>query len=709
MKRILLILPITLILFSKLTVAQTSLEDYFDRITLAVDTNLFTYGEDTFQNEKRLFFRFDNHEEVAEIRLYPNSKEEFFHFELIESGDFSIMDKPLWVNEDHYRLKVKFSDLYQSSQLSLIFDIQKDEEQKGQNLELRLYPYSPPLVIDYNESIELFRGEERTVDIELNNNRNYEVDSEWKQTDLFEYKLIRNGDDLKLVFKALKQGAQTFLLPLKTIRPYLDDNGKLSHEGPVLEIDVIVKPGRIVFLNPDREVIFMDESGKGREQIQLDHHRNFQLDKTYRIEDRSENNGRLIAEITPKSNLGNNKVLCDIVTYTFHQTNEGYLYIKDGSKTLFLTNFNIISRPKVKAVEILREGGDWTSTLAVYPGEEFEMRIQGSGLSMTEFDFHPLEYERDSVRVGNQVVFYHLRVPNDIDRKKISVFMNENITQFELRIREYKRPADLDFVMVNYGKNDIPITHKTFNEPVFTSNTMKDINILFDPSKIDKYGEFYGKQYLDIEVRVISKNHELLDIQNINNIVVCPGERSKRHAFYDLGDCNYSMISLNNYLLRKTYDMDAYSHIELLVKHKESAYSEPIKSRKIKIFAERKTDFDLQVSFPAGLLVKDFDESGIGNLTGISISILAQLSFYNPNRIGRMRPYKISAGFIAFNAFNFNESPDIDRDIGVVVLGSIEPIRTNRKFSVPIYAGIGYKLKNENWFFIFGPGIQFQF
>ncbi|MFO8067999.1 MAG: hypothetical protein R6U11_10500 [Bacteroidales bacterium] len=88
---------------------------------------------------------------------------------------------------------------------------------------------------------------------------------------------------------------------------------------------------------------------------------------------------------------------------------------------------------------------------------------------------------------------------------------------------------------------------------------------------------------------------------------------------------------------------------------------------------------------------------------------MAEISFYDPNRIGSKRPYKIGAGFIALNAFNFADSENIKRDIGLVTIGVIEPIRSTSKFSVPIYFGLGYLLIENDFFAIFGPGIRLNF
>jgi hypothetical protein len=112
------------------------------------------------------------------------------------------------------------------------------------------------------------------------------------------------------------------------------------------------------------------------------------------------------------------------------------------------------------------------------------------------------------------------------------------------------------------------------------------------------------------------------------------------------------------------------------------------------------------VSFPAGLLTKRVGESGYGSFSGISLATLAQFSFYNPEKINRLRPYKIGAGFVAINAFNLSSDTNVNRDLGLVVIGSVYPTRRDAKLTFPLYLGGGYLLNNKNhWFFLLGPGI----
>ena len=114
------------------------------------------------------------------------------------------------------------------------------------------------------------------------------------------------------------------------------------------------------------------------------------------------------------------------------------------------------------------------------------------------------------------------------------------------------------------------------------------------------------------------------------------------------------------------------------------------------------------MSFPAGLLIKKMNQSGLGNFGGISMAVVAQCSFYDKNKINHIRPYKFGAGFLAINAFNYSKDAT-NRDMGVVFMGTLNPMNPDRKLSFPIYLGGGYLLSGKTWFWLIGPGISIQF
>ena len=107
-------------------------------------------------------------------------------------------------------------------------------------------------------------------------------------------------------------------------------------------------------------------------------------------------------------------------------------------------------------------------------------------------------------------------------------------------------------------------------------------------------------------------------------------------------------------------------------------------------------------------IIKKIGEDGFPNLGGISLAMIAQFSFYEPQKIRVEKPYKIGAGFIALNALNFSQNSQ-DRDLGVLVLGSVYPLKSTRKLSFPLYMGFGYFLNQSKLFYLIGPGIRINF
>ncbi len=683
----------------------------FDDIAFRINNVDYYYLRDglQYEGENFLFFRITHDQPIAEVRIYPEKEGlPIEDLRILPSADFEIIDTLVFLNNEYHRTRIRFRDLRQVEYPTLILSF-RNIAGGVENREIKLYPYFISSVIYDREPIELFQGEEKTIDLPAQNVFNIKATGEWKTVDDFEYRITRSGANLRLIVKANSTGDQVMPLSLETLSPWVNEEGEVTNELETISLHFNVKPSRLPFVNVDKEFIFYDDDRRRGEDVRMDYLGSLRLRQTYRIENQQEPGGTLVAELHVKSYTTDNKILAEIRPYDYHRTGDGYLYIKDGQRTLAMTNFNIISRPEISNIEIMREGQDWTTSLNVYPGEKIEVKVEGRGLQDVDIKFDGCRQEKDSERISDRVTFYEIEVPVDITRRQIMIFLNNEITQHELRVREYQRPAGLDFVMLNYGEDYIPITDDHFNRPVFYSETIKDVNISFDADKIDNDRRLHGKQYLNIEVRILDDNNNLIDIQTISNVVICPGESSPRHAFYSQDDCNQRVIRLNDHILRNTYLLDAFSQIQITVKHNDNRYSTPVQERKANIFVERKRSFDIMVSFPTGLLVKEFKQEGIGNLSGISTSVLAEISFYDPQRIGQKRPYRIGAGFIALNAFNFRDSPDIRRDIGIVVIASIEPVRTGAKFSFPIYLGMGYLLEQGDFFAIFGPGIRLQF
>ena len=307
-----------------------------------------------------------------------------------------------------------------------------------------------------------------------------------------------------------------------------------------------------------------------------------------------------------------------------------------------------------------------------------------------------------SVRTDARLV-YRVEVPVNFSKRKITIYNAGQATGYTLSVKEFQRPHPLDFVSVAYGESARSITR--LDGPVLHDGTIRDVVFQFNPNGIDKGEQLYGKQFLSFEVRTLNSKGELMEMRTVDNVVVCPGDKSARAAFYADKQCRTDPLSLNSLLSRKTYDFDDWSRIVVTVKHQASQYAEPGYTQTVELVLKRRYKFDIDVSFPAGLLTRRQGETGYGNFGGISLATLAQLSFYSPDKINRLRPYKIGAGFVALNAFNLSQNSTSERDLGIVILGSVYPTRRDAKFTFPLYLGGGRLLGAGKWFYLLGPGI----
>lgn len=688
----------------------------FKDIILQTDTVKYSFNKSNIQflGEKYFYFKVYNNTEIAEITLIPEKAEEIEYINLLPSLDFSIIDSISYINDKYFRGKIQFSSLYNSKFPRFVFEV-KTKGEKAFKEEIKLYPYFETSIESPSEEVfELYVGEDKTIELGAKNGYNIRSEEGWITTKNLEYKIIPTSNAVKFLVRPTETGYEEITFKPRTSKPFLNEFNQLAYELKPIILKFQVKPSRINYINFEKTEFFFDPQFNSNIEVQLDLNKNLALRRTYRIENQQEPGGRLVAELYTVSYVGNNnKILAWLRPYSLHRMSEGYLYLKEGDVTKFITNFDIIEKPQIDKLSLLRDGEDWTNNLSVYPGEKIEVRVEGTGLLKAEVQFDAVKnFTLDTTRRSDNVLYYFLKVPVDFSKRKVSVFMNKNITRYEFLVREHQVPKELDFVSLNYDNYFLPITSDKFNKPILYRETIEDVIISFDPKKIDQANKIYGKQFLNIEVKIFNSSKDLIEVQRLENLVICPGDNSHRYAFYDLKDCRKSNVNLNDYLLHKTYDLDGWSTLEIVIKHNDAKYGLPGYSRKIIIIKERLVLLDLQVSFPTGLLVKRFSSDslsrGIGRFTGISTAFLTQLSFYDRHSIGKLKPYKVGVGLIALDIFNLNVKNN-QRDLGIVVIGSLLPLRKNSRFTFPLYAGFGYLIQNRIWFMVFGPGIQFNF
>lgn len=682
--------------------AQEHFDDsYFLDARMFVDTMEYSWSRNTMvrNEQKSLAFAYDQENEVAEIYLMFDEESPVTGISLVPSGDFNQVDS-LIMFRDYARLKVQFNNLTTSDFLRFTFRVKLDTLEEL--VELPLLPYTNTYVELYPNTDELYIGEEKVFELTSNNVDNIIPNNRWSEGLPINYRITRDGGRLLLHLLPNKLGNQYVDVPFKVRKPNLK-RGKLIYEISPLYQSFNIKSGRLVFLKFDQQEVTPKDDKTEPIEVQIDNNRFLRLDKTYRIENQEESGGALVAELYTKARLNNDKVLCLLRPYAFHRKSEGYLYIKDGDNAQFVSNVDITPKTNIQSIYIQREGKDWQKSNVVHPGETVNIKLEGEGLHKASFSFpgaNNLDY--DSLIKNENISLFRIKVPLTINTNTIEIFNHNESTGSSLRVQEYSRPRDLDFINLDFGNRQVTVSN--VDKPIYYEETLTDLVFDFQRSKIDD-GDLYGKQYLQIKVKISNKKGNLIELYQFDEVVVCPNEASPRFVNYESKDCRGDDINLNNFISKKTSELEEWSRIELEISHLKSKYGGAGKSKKILIHLKRDYNFDIDVSFPAGLLILKSGSENFANFGGPSFAMIAQMSFYQPGRIAKYRPYKIGAGFIAIDAFNF--TPDNDsRDVGLVVIGSLYPTSSDNKLTFPLYAGFGYLMVEQKMFFLIGPGIR---
>jgi len=676
--------------------------------TLRTDTAAYLLSRNAVlvQGVPTLYFWFRRDDETVELRLYPANAASPKPLRLRRTPDYQQLDSLTKESDGGFRTRLKFQNLTTGRFLRLVVEQAADSAGRPPRQQVvPLLPLARTSVALRVADNEVFVGEEKVFELTSSNARNVRATGEWVRGTDFDYRVVAEASGmLRLHVLPNLLGARTLLVKLQTERPTLLAGGRLSYQLPVLRQDFNVKGSRLRFLSPDQRSVTMDDASRRRGvELILDNGRSFELHRTYRVEDQEEPGGALIAEIFTRQYLSNDRVLCYLRPCNTHRQTAGYLYIKENDAARYITNLDITPETVVRSVQVLHRGSDWTSSLTVSPGETVDVRLEGEGLQKARMFFEdlPVIPSDSSVRTDARLV-YRVQVPVSFAKRKSTIYNGAQATGYALIIKEFQRPHPLDFVLVTYGDGTRPITR--LDGPVLYDGTIRDVVFQFNPNGIDKNEQLFGKQLLSFEVRTLNSKGELMELRTVDNVIICPGDKSPRAAFYADKQCRTDPLSLNSLLARKTYDLDDWSRVVVTVKHQAAPYAEPGYTQTVELVLKRRYKFDIDVSFPAGLLTRREGEAGYGSFGGISLATLAQLSFYSPDKINRLRPYKIGAGFVALNAFNLANTSN-DRDLGIVLLGSVYPTRRDAKFTFPLYLGGGRLLAAGKWFYLLGPGI----
>jgi hypothetical protein len=676
-------------------------------MVLQIDTLQYSLSANSinYKGNNYLAFEYGKENEVCNVKIFKNPSSQIKDVVLLESGDYDIIDSMTNINNKFYEFKVQFKHLTTAGFLKFRLQIFSDSTHMVQ--EVNLFPYTKTFAkLDVKDN-ELSAGEEKVFELITNHPDNIIINPDWINMPDFSYRLILSNGQIFLHLFASTTGKRTFTLPLQVNKPFMFKNNFVYELSPQ-NFTFNINASGLIFINADKtEITLSDQLKNNGIEIQIENNRFLQLNKTYIIENQKNPGGKLIGTLFTRDRISGNKMICILRAYAFHRQSEGFLYLKDNDDAKFITNLNIIPQTSIEKIKIMRNGADWIEDATIYPGETFNIRMEGQSLGKAKFNFDALiELVADSVIKHETSVEFKLKVPLNIPKKNIIIYINNQNSGKSLIVKEFQNARPFDYINISYGNglkkvNDI-------KGPELYDKTIRDVVISFLPDKIDADNKLFGKQYLTIDIKIMGKKGEVIDLATIEDFAVCPGENSPRFPYYGKSDCKNSDISINSKISNTTYELKDWSRIRLTFKNSKDKYTTDPQNKTVEIILQKRYQFDIDVSFPAGLLIKKMDKPGLGNFGGISMAVIAQYSFYDKDKINHVKPYKFGVGFLAINAFNYSKDVT-DRDMGAVVVCTLNPLNPDRKLSFPIYLGGGYLLSEKTWFWLIGPGISIQF
>ncbi len=704
-------------IFLALVVAATSFpasaQEFIKDVQITTDSATFSLKETPIEYRKSayLYFVLKNLAEVVAVKIIPQDPQHQMSIRILPTPNIEVVDSLIRVDDGSYVGTIRFNDIlsnpYSRMVLSTIIN------HKTVNKAIRLYPFIFPSLPDIEPSVEVYSGQEVKYAIPMANPYLIKPSNGWQKQGIVEYRVVVEETGPELILHVKRTGTVLLHVQIESYKPFLDKEGLLSYDVLDFHLNIRAVFSKVNYLNFDKQSYYFEPQGAKLISVKFDNNHNIRLNRTYRIEDQEKPGGRLIGELFTRAIIENqNKVVGSLRTYALHRVEEGYLYMKLGDETMFFTNFNILKKPEITRLMLLRKAQDWNASHIVYPGETLDLKFEGVGLESSTLKFSDGKYPAivDTSRTSENVLYCSITIPVDVKERTIPITLNGHNTAFELLVKEYERPRPLDFVTLNYGGGNKVVNSEFFIKPALYDGEIGDLIIHFNEEAIDEGNKFYGIQYLEVEVRYWDKNKKLIESRTVEDIKIVPGESSVRHEGYSKANAANPMIRLNDIMVNKTHELRPWSRIELTIRHDKANYGGEGYSEHVQIYRSAKFTVAVEVSFPAGLLAKRLDEPGIGSLTGLSVASMAQVSFYKKNEINKLNPLSVGLGFIFLNAFSsLTRGGEDQGDIGMVSLIRFQPLHADSKVNFPLYAGLGYLFKSDSMFLLIGPGIQFNF
>ncbi|MEN8251498.1 MAG: hypothetical protein ABFS32_21415, partial [Bacteroidota bacterium] len=452
-----LIASLVLMTISSWTIAQNFIQD----LVITTDSTKFSLNENTidYRHSSYLYFVINSPNDIVHLEITPKESMGVMEMNILPSSGIEIIDPLIKDENKKFVGAIKFTNILNNPYSRLAISAIANGQQS--NRSIRLYPFIFPEIPDIEPSIEIYSGQEVLINLPVTNPYFLKFNTGWKTQGIIDYRIINTNEGPKLALRANRTGTQPLKITVESSKPFLNEEDIKTHNLFDLHINIKAIFSKVNYLNFNKRFYYFEPQGAKTIIVQFDNNPNIKLNRTYRIEDQEKAGGRLIGELFTRAIIENqNKVVAALRTYALHRTENGFLYMKLDDNTKFFTNFNIVKKPEITKLSILRTAKDWTTSHIVHPGETIELKFEGIGLNTSTIKFSDGKYKAniDTSRISEKVQYCTLTIPVDVKEKSIPITLNDGNTAYELLVKEYERPRPLDFVTINYGDGPKAIT-----------------------------------------------------------------------------------------------------------------------------------------------------------------------------------------------------------------------------------------------------------
>ena len=214
---------------------------------IRIDTSEYTFSMNQvqFNGHPHLAFGYDEPDPVCEVEVFLQPGIEYQKIDLLPSRDFTLVDSLLNINDEMFRFKVQFRDLFNSDFLKFTLQIPDTTLSYAGIYELHLQPHTNTYLKIYPATDELYIGEEKVFEMVTNHIENIQVQNDWVEGDGISYRIRKTFNQVQLHIIPNHLGTQLVSIPVHLRQPVLDETGQPVYSLPPVEYTFRVSQSRL--------------------------------------------------------------------------------------------------------------------------------------------------------------------------------------------------------------------------------------------------------------------------------------------------------------------------------------------------------------------------------------------------------------------------------------------------------------------------------